>query len=98
MDLSEIDFHYRTDVETAINYLKSKGCKEIYLFGSINTGVVHDNSDIDLAVKGIKPEDFFYIYGELMFMLEHQVDLVDLDLQKEFGKNLIKTENLRRVA
>lgn len=98
MDLSEIDFHYRSDIEMAIIYLKSVGCKEIYLFGSVNTGFVHGNSDIDLAVRGIKPEDFFSIYGELMFMLEHNVDLIDLDLQEEFGKDLIRTENLRRVA
>ena len=98
MDLSGIDSNYRVDLETAIRYLLSKGCSEIYLFGSLGTGTTQQGSDIDIAVRGIRPEEFFTIYGELITQLQHQVDLVDLDLQADFGQVLAESGSLRRVA
>jgi len=98
MDLSEVDQRYRADLEIAIHYLQSKGCSEIYLFGSVGSGIPRLTSDIDIAVRGIKPEQFFAIYGELMMQLEHEVDLVDLDVQAEFGRSLLETGTLKRVA
>jgi len=38
-------------------------------------------------MRGIKPEQFFAMYRELMMQLHHKVDLVDLDVRPEFGKN-----------
>jgi len=98
MDLSEVDQRYRADLEIAIHYLQSKGCSEIYLFGSVGSGIPRQASDIDIAVRGIKPEQFFAIYGELMMQLQHEVDLVDLDVQAEFGRCLLETGTLKRVA
>jgi predicted nucleotidyltransferase len=98
MDLSDIDPRFRADLETAIRYLLSKGCSEVYLFGSLGTGTPQDGSDIDIAVRGIRPEEFFRIYGELLTQLRHEVDLVDLDLQADFGRILTETGSLRRVA
>lgn len=98
MDLSEIDMRFRTDVEIAVRYLASKGCSEVYLFGSLGSGAPRQASDIDIAVRGIRAEEFFAVYGELMTRLEHDVDLVDLDLQAEFGRALQDSGNLRRVA
>ncbi|MFO7849326.1 MAG: nucleotidyltransferase domain-containing protein, partial [Spirochaetia bacterium] len=98
MTFNEIDPRFRDDVETAVKYLNSVGCTEIYIFGSLYTGQIHSNSDIDIAVRGLKPEDFFSVYGELLTRLKHSVDLVDLDLQEQFGKSLIKTGNYSRVA
>ena len=98
MDLSGIDSRFRTDLETAIRYLLSKGCSEVYLFGSLGAGAANQGSDIDIAVRGIRPEEFFVVYGELITQLRHDVDLVDLDLQADFGKVLTETGSLRRVA
>lgn len=98
MTFTEIDHRFREDVEAAVEYLKSVGCSEVYLFGSLYTGQIHSGSDIDIAVRGLKPEVFFSVYGELMMRLKHSVDLVDLDLQEEFGKSLLKTGNYSRVA
>ena len=98
MDLSGIDSTFRADLEIAIRFLLSKGCSEVYLFGSLGTGNARKGSDIDIAVRGIRPEEFFAIYGELLTQLRHQVDLVDLDLQAEFGRILSETGSLRRVA
>ncbi len=98
MNLSEIDPRFRADVETAIRYLTSKGCSEVYLFGSVGVGTAGAGSDIDIAVRGIRPEEFFAVYGELLTRLRHGVDLVDLDLQAGFGQVLSESGNLRRVA
>ena len=98
MDLSDIDSRFRTDLETAIRYLRSKGCSEVYVFGSLGTGTAQKESDIDIAVQGIRAEEFFSVYGELLTQLGHGVDLVDLDLQADFGRMLAETGSLRRVA
>jgi len=98
MDLSSVDPKFRTDLETAIRFLLSKGCSEVYVFGSLGAGTPHAGSDIDIAVRGIRPEEFFRIYGELLTRLRHDVDLVDLDLQADFGRVLAETGSLRRVA
>jgi predicted nucleotidyltransferase len=43
----------------AIEYLKSIGCSEIILFGSLADGMADESSDIDLAVSGISPRTYF---------------------------------------
>jgi len=53
---------------------------------------------MDIAVRGIRPEQFFHIYGELLTQLQHELDLVDIDLQAEFGRALAEAGGLRRVA
>jgi predicted nucleotidyltransferase len=98
MEMSGVDSRFRRDVEQAIEYLQSVGCSEIYLFGSVGKNVASKESDIDIAVRGIRPEQFFFVYGELMMRLKHRVDLVDLDLQQQLGRSLIETGNLKRVA
>ena len=98
MDLEEIDEKFLPDLKTAIEYLKSVGCSEVYVFGSVGHGDSHTQSDIDIAVRGIQPDNFFFVYGELLSRLQHGVDLVDLDLQKDFGQSLVETGQLRRVA
>ena len=98
MDLKIFDKRFRSDLSRAIEYLKSVGCTEIYIFGSLSKGMVHSKSDIDIAVKGIRAEDFFSVYGELISMLDHSIDLVDLELQPNFAKMLVNTEQLFQVA
>jgi len=41
------------DIENATNLLKREGCQAIFLFGSMVTGKIRDNSDIDIGVKGL---------------------------------------------
>ena len=65
----------------------------IYLFGSSldrNSGY----NDIDLAVKGIKPEVFFKFYGELLRSLFKPVDLVDLSKKSLFNQ-IIEEKGVR---
>lgn len=86
------------DLTSAIEYLKSVGCKEVFVFGSTARGDYKEDSDLDIAVRGISAEKFFAVYGELMSRLSRPVDLVDLDLQERFGKQLLAGSELRRVA
>jgi predicted nucleotidyltransferase len=75
---------YKTDIEKATNLLKSEGCKTIYLFGSMVTGKIHQNSDIDIGIKGLPAEYFFKVYSKLYMDLDNKVDLVDFDYDKQF--------------
>lgn len=56
----------------------------VLLFGS---SVEQDKeaNDIDLGVKGIKPQLFFKFYAELVKQLSKPVDLVDLSLKSLFN-------------
>ena len=58
-------------------YAKQFGVKEIYLFGS-SLEEEENAQDIDLAVRGIAPVDFFDLYGKLLRYLSKPVDLVNL--------------------
>ena len=42
--------------------------RELFLFGS-STDPEKPGKDIDLAVAGIAPQDFFNFYGDLLFEL-----------------------------
>ena len=64
---------------------KKYGVSAIYLFGSLLDRNNRYN-DIDLAVKGIKPEVFFKFYGELLRSLSKPVDLVDLSKKSLFNQ------------
>jgi predicted nucleotidyltransferase len=54
-----INQKYQKDIEIATNLLKEKGCQSIYLFGSLVTEKNHDNSDIDIGIKGLPKGKFF---------------------------------------
>jgi len=59
------------------------------LFGSsLNK---NEYNDIDLAVKGIKPELFFKFYGELLRNLTKPVDLIDLSEKSLFNQIIEET-------
>ena len=49
-------------------------------------------ADIDLAVRGIKPESFFHFYAELFRQLPRPVDLVDLDAAESYFAGRILEE------
>jgi len=75
---------YRQDVEDAALLLKSEGCQSVYLFGSLVTGTYHENSDIDIGIKGLQPEKFLRVYSKLDDKLSNVVDLVDFDVNNKF--------------
>ena len=75
---------YRKDIETAINLLKSEGCQSIYLFGSLVTGKSHDESDIDIGIKGLPKGKFFETCARVYFAIDNDIDIVDFDNNADF--------------
>jgi predicted nucleotidyltransferase len=75
---------YKNDVETAANLLKSEGCQSVYLFGSLVTGKIHQNSDIDIGIKGLPSGKFLDVYSRLYFDFKNKIDLVDFDKNSDF--------------
>jgi len=89
---------YQDDIEKARAFLKSEGCKTVYLFGSMVTGKIHDNSDIDIGVKGLPPEKFFKAYSKLYMNLNNEIHLVDFDCDNEFFSLLEKLGEVVEVG
>jgi len=76
-------------VSKAVEYLKSIGCKEIFLFGSLVDGTFNEDSDIDLAATGISARVYFKALVDLPRIIDHKVDLVILDYtSKEFERKI----------
>ena len=73
------------DRKTIIAIASRYGVKSILLFGS-GTDPACEAEDIDLAVEGIRPADFFKFYGELIFSLSKPVDLIELSDDNKFNR------------
>jgi predicted nucleotidyltransferase len=88
MNLNEIPENYQTEIRKAANLLKNEGCESVFLFGSMVTGKIHQDSDIDIGIMGLPPKKFFRVYASLDKELSNKVDLVDFDLHKDFYTGL----------
>lgn len=84
--LSEIELRRRQALQSAeacIALLKSRfGARQVILFGSLaGQGAWHSQSDIDLAVAGVDPADFFKAYAACSNLLPRdlELDLVPLE-------------------
>jgi predicted nucleotidyltransferase len=89
---------YQRDVRRAVEILKEAGCSQVFLFGSLAAGRVHEGSDIDLAVRGCPKGKFFHLLGKLLLELYHSVDLVSLDRQDDFARYLEQEGELLQVG
>ncbi len=65
------------DKSRIIEIARRFGLTRVLLFGS-SADPEKEGRDIDLAVEGVRPSEFFDLYGKLMFSLSKPVDLVDL--------------------
>jgi len=65
------------------NIAKKYNASKVLLFGSILDDTI-DNNDIDIAVEGVRNEDFYSFYGELIFALKKPVDVIDISLKSKF--------------
>lgn len=88
----------KQELEVAIETLISCGAQEIYLFGSMTTGQIDQNSDWDFAVRGIGSAAGLHAHGILLTTLQRSVDLIDLDFDCDFASHLESTMELVRVA
>ncbi len=68
---------------------KQFGAKKVLLFGSCLEDV-ESARDIDIAVLGIKPEDFFKYYGKVSMAVADEVDIIDLeDIREHLYKRIL---------
>lgn len=89
---------FRNDIQKATAILKSAGCSEVYIFGSLAEGDFSNVSDIDIAVKGLPNQLFFKLGGRLMMELSHNVDIIELDDPKSrFSQHILERGRLIRV-
>ena len=73
----------QNDIET-IKQLSSKyNARKVVLFGS-SLDSQRQANDIDLAVEGVAPKDYYRYCGELMMSLTKPVDIVDLSVPCKF--------------
>lgn len=97
--LNNLPLSYQEDVEKAIKILKENGAKEVFIFGSIANGKFTEDSDIDIAVRGLDEKVFYKVASILMFELENEFDLIDLDdTENRFSQMLLKVGGLLKVG
>ena len=82
----------KADTESIISIAKKYNVSRVLLFGSSASSKT-EGRDIDLAVEGITPSDFFAFYSELIFGLTKPVDLIDLSETSRFHK-MVATEGI----
>ncbi|HKN82626.1 MAG TPA: nucleotidyltransferase domain-containing protein [Pyrinomonadaceae bacterium] len=87
-----------TSVEQLVTILKNSGAKDVYLFGSVAKGIMRSDSDIDLAVSGLPPENFFKALSTVSNLLDRPIHLIDLDEVTPFTRYLIEEGELQRVG
>lgn len=59
--------------------LRARGARDVWLFGSLALGDVHESSDVDLAVDRLAPEVYFSALAAASATLGCDVDLVVVD-------------------
>jgi len=62
------------------------------------TGKIHNNSDIDMGVKGLSPDKFFKVYSKLYIDLDSEIHLVDFDYDDRFFSLLEKQGEIVEVG
>ena len=93
-----MDERIRDLLQRGAALLRDAGAREVYVFGSMATGKAQESSDVDLAVTGLPPENFFAAMARLEDLFDKGVDLVDLDDTTPFTAYLRQKGLLRRVA
>ena len=85
----------KKEINEAVSLLVDKyGARRVFLFGSFARGESGEGSDIDLAVEGLPESEFFNAYGELLYTLSREVDLLDLSGAKNGLRERVKRKGV----
>ena len=97
--LKNLPISYQSDIKKATKILKENGATEVFIFGSIVNGKFNEKSDIDIAVNGLNAKKFYKVASMLMFELENEIDLIDLDEnENSFSQMLLKLGGMLKVG
>ena len=77
------------DKKTIRDIAKKYHVKRVLLFGSCLCPDKESN-DIDIAIEGILPKNFYKFYGDLLFALPKPVDIIDLSKNSKFVKMVLQ--------
>lgn len=77
------------DKNTIREISKKYHATRVILFGS-SIDVGKESRDIDIAVEGIEPKDFFKYYGDLLLNISKPVDVIDLSGTSKFVKLVLQ--------
>ena len=73
---------FDSELGKIVEISKEFGVEKVLLFGSCLEDV-ETAHDIDIAVIGIKPGDFFKYYGKVSMAVDDEVDIIDLNDMRE---------------
>jgi predicted nucleotidyltransferase len=90
--------NYRKNLEKAAALLKNEGCTDVFLFGSLVTGNIRPDSDIDIGVKGLAAEKFIPVYSKLYNEFDTPIDLVDFDFEKNMFALLSDLQEVVKIG
>ncbi len=72
-----------------VKIAKRYNVSKIILFGSCAQDK-REGNDIDLAVEGVSPSEFYNFYGDLLFGLPKPVDIVNLSHKNKFTQMIFR--------
>ena len=85
-------------IDQLVAILKNSGAQNVYLFGSAAKGTMRRDSDVDVAVSGLPPENFFKALSAASSALDRSIHLIDLDEVTPFTQYLMHEDELQRVG
>jgi len=90
----------RADLERIVDVLVHEfGARQVIVFGSLVRGRFGPNSDVDLAIEGIRPADFFAALARANRLTPSWVDLKPLeDLEPRFRERVLATGEVLYAA
>ena len=96
--IASVPRNVQEDLARGVTILKSGGCSHVYVLGSVAEGRSHPDSDIDFAVRGCPPENFFKLQGRLLLELGRPADLIDLAVDPDLSAFLEREATLVHVG
>lgn len=85
---------FKEDLAKIISISKEYGAEKVFLFGSC-LEKVQSAQDIDIAVKGVKPEKFFEMYGKILGVAASEIDLIPLEeVRVHLAKRILESGRL----
>jgi len=74
------------------------GASQVFVFGSLLSGELRPDSDIDIAVSGLPGKVYFSAVSKLTDLFDWPVDLLDLDDDTPLVRYLLSSGELVRVG
>ena len=86
----------REDARGAAAVLQNEfGVEEVWLFGSLASAPRHDAFDIDLAVRGLRPDQYFKALARIGDIVQEPFDVVTLETCRERTRQAVEATGVR---